>query len=107
MTKIALVQTFHPYTQMTHLHPLGLMYVATGARSGGYEDITILDMKVDDLRVPQAADRLETMRPDVIGMTAMTYEAGCLHALAAEMKRRMPKVVIVAGGPTRRSRPTT
>ena len=99
MTKIALVQTFHPYTQMTHLHPLGLMYVATGARTGGYEDITILDMKVDDLRVPQAADRLETMRPDVIGMTAMTYEAGCLHALAAEMKRRMPKVVIVAGGP--------
>lgn len=99
MTKIALVQTYHPYTQMTHLHPLGLMYVATGARRGGYDDLHILDMKVDDLRVPQAADRLEKLRPDVIGLTAMTYEAGCLHALAAEMKRRLPGVMIVAGGP--------
>ncbi len=99
MTKIALVQTYHPYTQMTHLHPLGLMYVATGTRRAGFEDLTILDMKVDDLRVPQAADRLEKLRPDVIGLSAMTYEAGCLHALAAEMKRRLPGVVIVAGGP--------
>lgn len=99
MTKIALVQTYHPYTQMTHLHPLGLMYVATGTRRGGYNDITIIDMKVDDLRVPQAADRLEALRPDVIGMTAMTYEAGCLHSLAAEMKKRLPGVKIVAGGP--------
>lgn len=84
---------------MTHLHPLGLMYVATGARRGGYNDITILDMKTEDLRVPQAADRLEALRPDIIGMTAMTYEAGCLHALAAEMKRRLPNCKIVAGGP--------
>jgi radical SAM superfamily enzyme YgiQ (UPF0313 family) len=99
VTKIALVQTYHPYTQMTHLHPLGLMYVATGARRGGYNDITILDMKVDDLRVPGAARRLEELKPDVIGLTAMTYEAGCLHALAAEMKKRLPNCIIVAGGP--------
>jgi len=84
---------------MTHLHPLGLMYVASGARRGGYEDITILDMKVDDLRVPQAADQLEALRPDIIGMTAMTYEAGCLHSLAAEMKKRLPNCKIIAGGP--------
>jgi len=97
--KIALVQTYHPYTQMTHLHPLGLMYVATGARRGGYEDISILDMKTEDMRVPAAAAWLEERRPDVIGLTAMTYEAGCLHSLAAEMKKRLPGVVIVAGGP--------
>jgi radical SAM superfamily enzyme YgiQ (UPF0313 family) len=99
VTKIALVQTYHPYTQMTHLHPLGLMYVATGARARGYTDLHILDMKVDDLRVPQAAARLAELRPDVVGMTAMTYEAGCLHALAAELKRLLPAVKIVAGGP--------
>lgn len=97
--KIALVQTYHPYTQMTHLHPLGLLYVATGARERGYGEISILDMKAEDLRVPAAAERLERLRPDVVGLTAMTYEAGCLHALAAEVKRRLPQAIVVAGGP--------
>ncbi|HKB16758.1 MAG TPA: cobalamin-dependent protein, partial [Planctomycetota bacterium] len=97
--RIALVQTFHPYTQFTHVHPLGIMCVASGARAAGFTDLHLIDMKVETLSVADAADRLERLRPEVVGLSAMTYEAGCLHSLAAEVKRRLPGVLVVAGGP--------
>ena len=45
------------------------------------------------------ADALEKLDVDVIGLSAMTYEAGCMHELAREMKRRLPETKIVCGGP--------
>ncbi len=99
MVRIALVQTYHPYTQHTHVHPLGVMSIAAAARQRGHEDLHILDMKVEGWTPLQAADALEHLKPDVVGLSAMTYEAGCLHELARELKRRMPRVKIVAGGP--------
>ncbi|HET6201434.1 MAG TPA: cobalamin-dependent protein [Planctomycetota bacterium] len=97
--RIALVQTFHPYTQFTHVHPLGIMCVAAGARAAGFRDLHLIDMKVETLTVGDAAARLEGLAPQVVGLSAMTYEAGCLHALAEQAKRRLPGALVVAGGP--------
>ncbi len=97
--RTALVQTYHPYTQLTHVHPLGIMSLAASARERGHADLHILDMKVERWSVEEAADALEALRPDVIGLSAMTYEAGCMHELAREMRRRLPEAKIVCGGP--------
>ena len=97
--RTALVQTYHPYTQLTHVHPLGIMSLAASAREHGHTDQHILDMKVERWTVEDAADALEALQPDVIGLSAMTYEAGCMHELAREMKRRLPETKIVCGGP--------
>ena len=97
--RTALVQTYHPYTQLTHVHPLGIMSLAASAREHGHTDQHILDMKVERWSVEDAADALEALQPDVIGLSAMTYEAGCMHELAREMKRRLPETKIVCGGP--------
>ena len=97
--RTALVQTYHPYTQLTHVHPLGIMSLAASAREHGHSDQHILDMKVERWSVEEAADALEALQPDVIGLSAMTYEAGCMHELAREVKRRMPEDKIVCGGP--------
>ena len=59
----------------------------------------ILDMKVERWSVEEAADALEALQPDVIGLSAMTYEAGCMHDLARELRCRLPDVKIVCGGP--------
>jgi len=99
MPRVALVQTYHPYTQFTHVHPLGVMMIAAVARERGHADMSILDMKVEDWSVAQCAEALERARPDVVGLSAMTYEAGCMHELAREIKRRLPGVVVVCGGP--------
>lgn len=97
--RVVLVQTYHPYTQFTHVHPLGIMAIASAARGQGHPDIRLIDMKVEGWTPAQACDELERLRPDVIGLSAMTYEAGCMHEVAREMRRRLPKATIVCGGP--------
>ncbi len=99
MLRIALVQTYHPYTQFTHVHPLGIMMIAALARERGHADVHVLDMKVEGWTPERCVEELERLRPDVVGLSAMTYEAGCLHAVAKEAKRRLPGVTLVAGGP--------
>ena len=99
MVRTALVQTYHPYTQFTHVHPLGIMMLASQVRRAGHGDVHILDMKVEDWTPERCVEELERLRPDVVGLSAMTYEAGCLHAVAKLVKARLPGTVVVAGGP--------
>ncbi|MHC4375777.1 MAG: cobalamin-dependent protein [Planctomycetota bacterium] len=98
-----LVQTYHPYTQFTHVHPLGIMMIAAAARARGHEDVHILDMKVEDWSPEQCVEALEKLQPDVIGLSAMTYEAGCMHDLAKLIKQ--PRSSAAARTPA--WRPTT
>ena len=99
MVRIALVQTYHPYTQHTHVHPLGVMSIAAAARQRGHADVHVLDMKVEGWTPAQALEALVELRPDVVGLSAMTYEAGCLHELAKLVAERLPETRVVAGGP--------
>ena len=99
MVRTALVQTYHPYTQFTHVHPLGIMMIAAQAQRAGHGDVHILDMKVEDWTPERCVEELERLKPDVVGLSAMTYEAGCLHEVAKLVKARLPGTVVVAGGP--------
>jgi len=99
MLRIAIVQTYHPYTQFTHVHPLGIMAIASAVRAKGHADVHILDMKVEGWTPSEAVDALVELAPDVVGLSAMTYEAGCMHDVAKEVKRRLPNAVVVCGGP--------
>ena len=56
-------------------------------------------MKVEDWTPERVCDELERLRPDVVGLSAMTYEAGCMHEVAREAKRRLPGTTVVCGGP--------
>ena len=97
--RIALVQTYHPYTQFTHVHPLGIMMIAAQVREAGAAEVDILDMKVEGWTPEQCVAELERLAPDVIGLSAMTYEAGCMHDVARLAKERLPEAQVVAGGP--------
>jgi anaerobic magnesium-protoporphyrin IX monomethyl ester cyclase len=99
MPRIVLVQTYHPYTQHTHVHPLGIMAIASAVRLEDCDDIHILDMKAERWNAEQVAARLVELAPDVVGLSAMTYEAGCLHEVAKLVRERLPQAAIVAGGP--------
>jgi radical SAM superfamily enzyme YgiQ (UPF0313 family) len=56
-------------------------------------------MKVERWNAEQACAALEVLAPDVVGLSAMTYEAGCMHELARLVKKRLPGAVVVCGGP--------
>lgn len=97
--RTALVQTYHPYTQFTHVHPLGVMMIAAQARVAGHDDVHVLDMKVEDWTPERCVEELVRLAPDVVGLSAMTYEAGCMHEVARLVKQRLPQAVVVCGGP--------
>lgn len=99
MVRTVLVQTYHPYTQFTHVHPLGIMMIAAQARAAGHDDMRILDMKVEGWMPERCVEELVKLAPDVVGLSAMTYEAGCLHEVAKLVKQRLPLAIVVAGGP--------
>jgi len=99
MVRTVLVQTYHPYTQFTHVHPLGVMMIASVARERGHADVHILDMKVEDWTPQRCVEELEKLAPDVVGLSAMTYEAGCMHELAKLVRERLPDAKVVCGGP--------
>ncbi len=96
--RTALVQTYHPYTQFTHVHPLGIMMIAAVARER-HPDVHVLDMKVEDWTPERCLEELERLRPDVVGLSAMTYEAGCMHRLSKLVRERLPAATVVCGGP--------
>jgi len=97
LAKVLLVQSAFIYKHHTHLQPLGIMYIASVLKQEGH-DVHILDMKVEGLDVREAAKRIEALRPDVLGITAMTYESVCMKQLAEEAKRLVPEMTIVVGG---------
>ncbi len=99
MVRVALVQTYHPYTQFTHVHPLGIMMIAAQARESGFTDVHLLDMKVEDWTPERCVDELVRLAPRIVGLSAMTYEAGCMHEVAKQVKERLPGAVVVCGGP--------
>jgi radical SAM superfamily enzyme YgiQ (UPF0313 family) len=43
--------------------------------------------------------KVAEFQPDLLGISAMSFEAGELHELAAAVKKAFPKIPIVAGGP--------
>jgi len=97
MAKVLLVQSAHIYQHHTHLHPLGIMYIASSLLAAGHE-ARILDMKVEGLTVDDAVREVARVRPDVLGITAMTYESVCMNDLARRVRAEMPEVRIVVGG---------
>jgi len=97
--RIVLVQTHQPFEQLTTVHPVGLLSLAAVARSRGYGDVHVLDMKARRLSPEQAIDELVALAPDVVGLSAMTFEAKCLHTLARLVRERLPRAKVLAGGP--------
>jgi len=78
---------------------MGLMYLASALRSRGRHEVRIIDTKVEGLTVERTVERIREESPDVVGLTAMTYEARSLHGLAGAVKAIDPSIRVLAGGP--------
>jgi radical SAM superfamily enzyme YgiQ (UPF0313 family) len=97
LAKVLLIQSAFMYKHHTHLQPLGIMFVASAIRSKGHE-VRIVDMKVENIGVSETMRRVGDFKPDVLGITAMTYESDCMHALAEQARETMPEMPVVVGG---------
>lgn len=100
-TRIALVnppppQRIEAYDRPDYGH-LGLAYLAAVVRDGGHE-VHIVDAKLDRLGFRKAVSRVVALKPDVLGVTAMTHEIRHVAIFANEIKRLLPDLLVVVGG---------
>jgi radical SAM superfamily enzyme YgiQ (UPF0313 family) len=77
--------------------PLGFLYLSAALKKAGYKDITLLHLALEGLDQAGLERELARLKPDVVGISAMTSEAVSMHQAAAAAKNgRAP--LVVAGG---------
>ena len=79
------------------VQPLGLLYLAAALREAGHQ-VRLYDA-FDEPGVARYEDLLRSFRPDVVGLSALTWEARAMARLAASARRLLPGVPVVVGGP--------
>ena len=97
--RIALIRTYQPQMVDDVAHPLGIMALDAFLRTRGYDDIHLFDMRLKRETPAQVLDRVLALKPDVIGLSALTIEKDTVHKLAGLIKQRAPRVRVVLGGP--------
>ncbi|MFC1888879.1 B12-binding domain-containing radical SAM protein [Thermodesulfobacteriota bacterium] len=83
------------------LPPLGLMYIASYLKQNADEmaAVRILDLTIERNGRKAMARALEGFEPDLIGLSVMTPEAPDMNYFSQWFKGKVPKALVVAGGP--------
>lgn len=77
---------------------LGLLHLAAEVRLHGYEP-RIIESDIFDLSVEQVVEQIEQDHPAYVGITLFTVGVWNAAAIAREIKKRLPRTVILVGGP--------
>lgn len=79
--------------------PLGLLYTSSYINQKGQHHVDIVDSQAQELDHKATAERVASFKPDLIGMTAMTFTLIDCKLVIQELRKRLPGVPIVVGGP--------
>ncbi|MBL7156541.1 MAG: cobalamin-dependent protein [Candidatus Omnitrophica bacterium] len=79
-------------------HPLGLLYIASMLKKNDY-NVEILDACNFGCSMEEIKNRIIALKPDIVGITAMTILAPSAYIIAKEIKKINPSIVTVMGGP--------
>jgi len=78
--------------------PLGLAYLAAVVeRAGGR--VALMDAAVEDLSMEETVERIARFAPDVVGLTSTTNFFCNALELAEALKKTLPGVTLMLGGP--------
>lgn len=86
------------YGQREIVAPLGVMYIAAVLREAGHE-VSIYDPAHRWNDTKAFRDVLLERRPDVVGISGLTYEGQVLEGMARVSKQTLPGVPVMVGGP--------
>ena len=76
---------------------IGIAYIAGYLQSHGV-GVRVIDGKLARKTVEQTIEEIAHARPRILGLTAMTHMIATTHRIAAAVRARSPKTVIVLGG---------
>ena len=77
--------------------PLGILYIAAHLETLGYE-MHVIDAQADILTHEQVANRVLEIKPDLVGLTAMTFTLVDCKLVMQAIRRKL-SVPIIVGGP--------
>jgi radical SAM superfamily enzyme YgiQ (UPF0313 family) len=96
--RILLIRPYRNKSGKTLMPPLGIMQLAAYLRRRGDLDIKIIDMAPAGIAYEQIGEEILKYQPAWLGISALTFESGGLHRLAAIAKKVNPDLPVVAGG---------
>ncbi|MBD3379377.1 MAG: radical SAM protein [Candidatus Omnitrophica bacterium] len=99
--KVLLVNPHPEEVAQTKYHSmpvLGIGYLASALMRDGFE-CRIADGKMEGLTRREIVDRASDFRPDILGISSMTHDILRARALAEDIKREIPGVTVLLGGP--------
>ena len=79
--------------------PMGIMYLASYVINQRHDRVKILDSRIYKDPAKEFLKILYEFKPEVIGISALTVEAGYLHSIAQLTKSINKSIKIVVGGP--------
>jgi anaerobic magnesium-protoporphyrin IX monomethyl ester cyclase len=79
--------------------PVGLMYLASYLRKTTSHQVEILDANALGLEYDEIREKVETEKPDLVGITMITFNAPSVLRIAADVKEVNKRIVTVIGGP--------
>ncbi|NTV29795.1 MAG: B12-binding domain-containing radical SAM protein, partial [Candidatus Omnitrophica bacterium] len=79
--------------------PLGLMYLSAFLKEHGYRDIKIIHMDAQRMDLDGLSREMETYRPDIVGISALSDESPGMFQAADRAKQYRKDCLVVAGGP--------
>ncbi|MCK9594778.1 MAG: B12-binding domain-containing radical SAM protein [Candidatus Omnitrophica bacterium] len=99
--KIFLIRAHKDLNAGGAVPPLGLLYIASSIIRSFKDlyDIKIFNTGLNGVSVGSLSDEFKRCQPDLLGISAMTCEAGLMNELARAAKAVNNDIVIIAGGP--------
>lgn len=79
--------------------PLGLLYLASSLEDAGWTDVAVVDAQAEELDYATLADRIRRFKPDLVGISAMTFTLLDVLRTASVAKQQCPGCRVVLGGP--------
>jgi radical SAM superfamily enzyme YgiQ (UPF0313 family) len=79
--------------------PLGLLYIAAYLEKYSKYDISVIDSQVEKLDYESLRSRISSLKPDIVGMTAMTMTMIDVMKTADIIKKTDKKIMVILGGP--------
>jgi anaerobic magnesium-protoporphyrin IX monomethyl ester cyclase len=99
--KVLLLKPYQKVVAGIQSPPLGLLYLTSTIREkfNNQIDIRVVDMKVAEMSAQDLLPTLESFQPDVVGFSALNFEARASYNIAQLAKKINPAVITVMGGP--------
>jgi anaerobic magnesium-protoporphyrin IX monomethyl ester cyclase len=97
--RVLLIRPYQNRKAESLMAPLGIMYLAAYLRRREGVDVRIIDMAPAGLAYVDLGREIQKFQPDLLGISALTYESEGLHRVAAIAKQVLPDLPVIAGGP--------